>query len=63
MAVPLRPGGLLFFDGLLPARHAGNRTAARRRAVQFHYAPADAARDSEEERLAVFGSEGKDVQC
>ena len=55
-------GWALLFDGL--CQH-GTPTTDRRtaRAVQFHYTPADAARGSEEERLAVFGSEGKDVHA
>ncbi len=40
-----------------------NPTAERRRAVQFHYAPASAVRGTDAERLAIFGSEGKDVEC
>jgi phytanoyl-CoA hydroxylase len=63
VAVPLAPGGLLLFDGLCQHGTPYNPTGARRRAVQFHYAPADAVRGSEAERLAVFGSEGKDVEC
>jgi phytanoyl-CoA hydroxylase len=63
VAVPLRPGGLLLFDGLCQHGTPYNPTSERRRAVQFHYAPADAARAGEAARLAVFGSEGKDVEC
>jgi phytanoyl-CoA hydroxylase len=63
VAVPLRPGGCLFFDGLCQHGTPFNPTTERRRAVQFHYAPASAPRVSEAERLAVFGSEGKDVAC
>jgi phytanoyl-CoA hydroxylase len=63
VAAPLAPGGLLFFDGLLPHGTPSNRSARRRRAVQFHYAPDDATKAPPEARLAVFGSEGKDVSC
>lgn len=63
VAVPLKPGGLLLFDGLCQHGTPFNPTAERRRAVQFHYAPAGAGRTGEAERLAIFGSEGKDVQC
>jgi ectoine hydroxylase-related dioxygenase (phytanoyl-CoA dioxygenase family) len=63
VAAPLQPGGLLLFDGLCQHGTPHNPTSERRRAVQFHYAPASAAKGSEEERLAVFGSEGKDVEC
>ena len=40
-----------------------NTASERRRALQFHYAPADAARISTEQRMAVFGAEGKSVTC
>jgi len=36
--VPLKPGGVLFFNGLLHHGTPPNRSSARRRAVQFHYA-------------------------
>jgi phytanoyl-CoA hydroxylase len=63
VAAPLKPGGLLLFDGLCQHGTPHNPTSDRRRAVQFHYAPASVAEGSEAERLAVFGSEGKDVEC
>lgn len=69
-AVPLEPGGALVFDGLLHHGTPKNQSARRRWALQFHYAPADAMwRSSEEravykqQRLALFGSDGKDVTC
>ena len=63
MAVPLRPGGILFFDGLLHHGTPPTTSTLRRRALQFHYYPASVARITAEERLKVFGSEGKDVTC
>jgi phytanoyl-CoA hydroxylase len=63
VAAPLAPGGLLFFDGLLPHGTPHNSSPKRRRALQFHYAPADAVKTSQADRLAHFGSEGKDVTC
>jgi phytanoyl-CoA hydroxylase len=60
---PLRPGGLLLFDGLLPHGTPTNSSPNRRRAVQFHYLNQSAQKTSCEERLAIFGSEGKDVSC
>jgi len=63
VAAPLKPGGLLFFDGMLPHGTPENRTDSRRRAVQFHFVSARAKKGSEEERLKVFGSEGKNVSC
>jgi phytanoyl-CoA hydroxylase len=63
VAVPLEPGGCLLFDSFLPHGTPSNRTHQRRRAVQFHYMPAGTSKVKPEERLAVFGSEGKDVSC
>lgn len=63
VAVPLKPGGALFFDSLLPHGTPSNQSAKRRKALQFHYAGLSAGKCSEEERLAVFGSEGKEVEC
>jgi phytanoyl-CoA hydroxylase len=39
--VELEPGGALFFSGLLPHQTPVNRSARRRRALQFHYRGAD----------------------
>jgi phytanoyl-CoA hydroxylase len=63
VAVPLEPGGILFFHGLLHHGTPPSRSPLRRRALQYHYKSADLAWGLEEDRLAVFGSEGKDVQC
>lgn len=63
VVVPLPVGGAMFFDGLMHHGTPANRTDRRRRAVQFHYLSATAARVSEERRLEIFGSEGKDVTC
>jgi phytanoyl-CoA hydroxylase len=63
VAAPLKPGGMLFFDALLPHGTPHNASANRRRALQFHYAPAGVTKTTTAERLAIFGSEGKDVSC
>ena len=63
LAVPLKPGGCLFFSSLLPHGTPENTTADRRRALQFHYHPLSAVSISDDQRLAVFGSEGKNVEC
>jgi phytanoyl-CoA hydroxylase len=57
LAVPLRPGGLLVFDGLLHHGTPANRSPKRRRALQCHYAPAAglAAMDAEERKRAWSG--------
>jgi phytanoyl-CoA hydroxylase len=63
VAVPLKPGGCLFFDGLLPHGTPHNFSKQRRRALQFHYRPVDTPAIAQEERLAVFGGEGQGVSC
>lgn len=63
VAAPLKPGGLLLFDGLLPHGTPTNFSASRRRALQFHYAGVSAQKTSMQERLDHFGSEGKNVTC
>jgi len=63
VACPLEPGGALLFSGMLHHGTPANRSAHRRRALQYHYCPEDAAWSDEEARLAVWGSEGKDVAC
>ncbi len=61
--VPLQPGGVLFFNGLTHHGTPANRTAERRRALQLHYIPAGTPRTSKEERMAIFGTDGKDITC
>lgn len=62
-AVALPPGGALFFDGLLHHGTPPNGSGTRRRALQFHYAPAGATRIGSEERLKTFGADGRDAAC
>lgn len=63
VAVPLKPGGCLFFHGLLHHGTPPTQSAKRRRALQFHYKPACLDWGTKEDRLAAFGEEGKDVEC
>ena len=63
VVVPLDPGGLLLFDGLVHHGTPANRSNLQRRALQYHYIPRGTRRTSQEERMSVFGSEGKDVEC
>lgn len=63
LAVPLEPGGVLFFDSFLPHGTPTNVTNQRRRALQFHYKAASVTEIQSEDRMAVWGSEGKDVTC
>jgi phytanoyl-CoA hydroxylase len=61
--VPLRPGGMLVFHGLTWHGTPVNRSPLGRRALQYHYKPAETAQITSEARMAVFGGEGKDVSC
>jgi phytanoyl-CoA hydroxylase len=63
VAVPLPPGGGLFFDGLIHHGTPPNNTDARRRALQYHYIDRATIMTTPEERMETFGSEGKDVEC
>ena len=63
LAVPLEPGGCLLFSSFMHHGTPTNTATERRRALQFHYAPADAPGISKEQRMAVFGAEGKSVTC
>ncbi len=63
VAVPLAPGGLLFFDGMLPHGTPHNSSPKRRRALQYHYAPAGVQKVAPAERLKHFGGEGQNVTC
>ncbi len=62
-AVALQPGGVLLWHGRLHHGSPANRSNRRRRALQLHYVPESTETISTEERLAVYGSEGKDVAC
>jgi phytanoyl-CoA hydroxylase len=63
LAVPLKPGALLFLDGLLPHGTPATHSPRRRRPLQFHFIPDRTGRSSEEKRMAVFGGEGRRVEC
>lgn len=63
VAVPMRAGDVLFFDGKIPHGTPINRTDSFRWAVQFHYRPETAIAIEDADRLDAFGAEGKDVTC
>lgn len=64
MAVPLKPGSCLFFDGLLHHGTPPSQSDKRRRAVQYHYKPSSINMFNDStERLKIFGEDGKDVYC
>jgi phytanoyl-CoA hydroxylase len=61
--VPLGPGGALFFSALLHHGTPPNRSADRRRALQFHYAAARCRRMTFQEHMTHFALEGAYVGC
>jgi phytanoyl-CoA hydroxylase len=60
---PLQPGGMLFFHGLLHHGTPSNFTNKRRRALQFHYAPASAEWVTPKEYKRMFTNEMSGAQC
>ena len=62
-ALPMNVGDVFLFDAKLPHGTPANRSKAWRWALQFHYCPKCVTASSDETRLAVFGSEGKNVTC
>ena len=63
VALRMRAGDALLFDGKLPHGTPTNRTQDRRWAVQYHYVGENAQTDDEIDHREAFGSEGKDVTC
>ena len=63
IAAPLKPGGVLLFDGLLAHGTPHNITDSRRRALQFHYQSNRFTKIDDEARMAIYGGEGKQVRC
>jgi phytanoyl-CoA hydroxylase len=63
LVVPLAPGGALFFSALVHHGTPPNRSADRRRALQFHYAAARCRRMTFQEHMANFSSEGAYWGC
>lgn len=54
VVVPLQPGGVLFFHGLLHHGTPPNQSAARRRAVQYHYASVNCRSTTPEQHGKFF---------
>jgi phytanoyl-CoA hydroxylase len=63
VTIPLEPGGVLFFSGLLHHGTPPNITAARRRALQFHYAAADCQRMTIDQHGELFSEGGAYAGC
>ncbi|MDF2661405.1 MAG: phytanoyl-CoA dioxygenase family protein [Paenibacillus sp.] len=62
-AVPLRPGGILVFSGLLHHGTPPNLSNKRRRALQFHYAPESAVKMTPDQYKTVFTNEMTQAEC
>jgi phytanoyl-CoA hydroxylase len=63
VTIPLRPGGILFFSALLHHGTPPNMSAARRRALQFHYAGADCRHMTIEQHGELFSEGGAYAGC
>lgn len=62
-AVPAQPGDALIFDSKLPHGTPTNRSTRYRWALQYHFVAASAVQTADDDRLAIFGHEGKDAVC
>lgn len=62
-AVPLAPGGILLFSGLLHHGTPPNLSNQRRRALQFHYAPESAAKMTPDQYKLAFTNEMTKAEC
>jgi phytanoyl-CoA hydroxylase len=63
IAAPLKPGGVLLFDGLLVHGTPHNGSGQRRRAVQFHYQGNRFPKIENDARMSIYGGEGRNVEC
>ncbi|MYC14844.1 MAG: phytanoyl-CoA dioxygenase family protein [Gemmatimonadetes bacterium] len=63
VTVPLDPGGCLFWHGMTHHGSPTNRSAHRRRALQYHYRPESTVEMTSKERLAIFGGDELGVTC
>jgi phytanoyl-CoA hydroxylase len=63
VVVPLKPGGALFFSGLLHHGTPPNLSGDRRRALQFHYAAADCRNMTIQEHAELFNEGGAYAGC
>jgi phytanoyl-CoA hydroxylase len=62
-SIPLRPGGVLFFSGLLHHGTPPNHTPRRRRALQFHYVAANCTKMTIQQHGELFGEGGLYAGC
>jgi phytanoyl-CoA hydroxylase len=63
VTIPLQPGGILFFSGLMHHGTPPNMTASRRRALQFHYAAANCTHMTIDQHGELFSEGGVYAGC
>lgn len=63
VVVPLPPGGLMFFHGMLHHGTPNNLSDRRRKALQFHYAPESAGQMTPQEYKRMFTNEISGATC
>ncbi len=63
VVLPLLPGSVIFFDGLLPHGTPQNRSPESRRAVQYHYARPNADGCTNARRVQLFDGTVRGVRC
>jgi phytanoyl-CoA hydroxylase len=63
VCAPMKAGDVLIFDSKLPHGTPKNNTDDYRWAVQLHYKGTRTPTCEDEQRLELFGSEGKNVSC
>jgi phytanoyl-CoA hydroxylase len=61
--VPLKPGGVMFFSGMIHHGTPPNQSPARRRAVQFHYASVNCRKLSGDEHEQFFADKKGYAGC
>ena len=63
VAVPLKPGGVLFWHGMTQHGSPTNRSNKRRRALQLHYKPSNVLEITTEDRMSIFGGDVRGAIC
>ncbi len=63
VVVPLSPGGVLFFSGLLHHGTPPNRSASRRRALQFHYVSVNCRKMDGPQHAQIFKEDAGYAGC
>lgn len=63
VTIPLKPGGVLFFSGLIYHGTPPNNTPLRRRALQFHYAAPHCTRMTIQQHGELFNVGGQYAGC